>query len=39
MDTKHVVTTVLIVIGLIFVYHVVQTKGGVSGFKSGLGIG
>jgi len=39
MDSKHVITTVLIVIGIVFLYHVLQTKGGVAGFKSGLGLG
>lgn len=39
MNTKHVVITVLLIVGLLFVYHnFVATKGGFAGFKSGLGI-
>lgn len=38
MDFKQGTITVLLIVGVLFVYHVVQTKGGVSGFKSGLGI-
>lgn len=39
MDTKQVVTTSLLIIGFLFLYHIVQTKGGFAGFKTGLGIG
>lgn len=39
MRTKHWVLTVLLIVGLLFVYHnFVATKGGLAGFKSGLGI-
>lgn len=39
MRTKHWIYMFLLVVGVLFVYHTYQTKGGVSGFKSGLGIG
>lgn len=39
MTMKQGLWTAALIIGILYVYHVVQVKGGVSGFKSGLGIG
>lgn len=39
MDTKHTVTTVVLIVGILFLYHVMQMRGGIAGVKSGLGIG
>lgn len=39
MKTKHWMFTVLLIVGLLYVYHVfVAQKGSLSTFKSGLGI-
>lgn len=39
MDTKHTLYTIVWIIGFLFLYHVMQMRGGIAGVKSGLGIG
>lgn len=39
MNTKHTVITILLIVGLLYVYHVfVAQKGTFGQFKTGLGI-
>lgn len=39
MNTKHMVITLLLIVGLLYVYHVfVAQKGSFAAFKGGLGI-
>ena len=39
MKLKHLFALALVVIGALFLWHLYASHGGVSGFKSGLGIG
>jgi hypothetical protein len=38
VKTKHYIAVAAMIIALLYVYHVYSTKGGIGGFKSGLGI-
>jgi hypothetical protein len=39
MKLKHWVAVAFLVVGALFVLHLVMSHGGVSGFKAGIGLG
>lgn len=39
MKLKHWVFVAFVVIGVLFVWHIATSHGGVAGFKAGLGFG
>lgn len=39
MKVKHWIFLILVVVGLLFLWHNYQGHGGVGGIKSGLGVG
>lgn len=38
MKVKHWIFLLLVLVGGLFVFHIITSHGGVSGFKSGLGL-